>query len=212
MSSLTDCIMFLQESVGMTSNPKVAREDDLLYFGGGKTVTETVWMCVADDCRKFLTQSKVRCTKCKWAFCSEECMEGHRDRHALFCGKDREEAEARINDMIKERRLSVQKELKRIKRNAKRREKRSRKHQQTRMGVIEKEVGGAAVIVAEDVVEEEEECPICLAPLGADLHVTTCSHKFHIDCWHLLEVNCYAGRLNWECPMCRTVIINHDTR
>lgn len=59
-------------------------------------------------------------------------------------------------------------------------------------------------IVAENIVQETIECPICMDPIDGNKNsvVTECGHKFHCSC--LMKNSCHNG---FDCPMCRSAMV-----
>jgi Ring finger domain len=68
---------------------------------------------------------------------------------------------------------------------------------------LEKEFD-AETIVAENIVAEIIECPICMDPIDGNKNsvVTDCGHKFHCSC--LMKNSCHNG---FDCPMCRAAMV-----
>jgi hypothetical protein len=68
---------------------------------------------------------------------------------------------------------------------------------------LEKEFD-AETIVAETIVQETIDCPICMDPIDGNKNsvVTECGHKFHCSC--LMKNSCHNG---FDCPMCRSAMV-----
>jgi len=68
---------------------------------------------------------------------------------------------------------------------------------------LEKEFD-AENIVAENIVDETIDCPICMEPIDGKKNsvVTECGHKFHCSC--LMKNSCHNG---FDCPLCRATMV-----
>jgi hypothetical protein len=69
---------------------------------------------------------------------------------------------------------------------------------------LEKEFEAENGLVAETIVAETIDCPICMDPIDGKKNsvVTECGHKFHCSC--LMKNSCHNG---FDCPLCRETMV-----